>query len=327
MRVGIIGAGGIAEKMAKTIRGLKDVENYAIASRSIEKAEAFKEKWNVTKAYGSYEEMLSDDKVDLVYVAVPHSHHYACTMEALSAGRNVLCEKAFSVNAEQAVKMTETATQKGLLLAEAIWTRYMPSRKIITDIIDSGEIGDVTNVDSNLGYPIYMNDRMTNPALAGGCLLDLTVYTLNFSSMILGDAQKSVNASMIPTDTGVDGMDSVMIEYENGAMATMFTTMYALTDRRGLITGEDGYIVVENINNPQKITVYEPDRDVPRIRKEIVVPEQITGYEYEVLACRDAIEAKKTECDAMPHSETIEIMKQMDAIRNQWGISFPCENE
>lgn len=325
MRVGIIGAGGIAEKMALTIQGLKDVENYAIASRSLDKAEAFGKKWGITKAYGSYEDMLSDDKVDLVYIAVPHSHHYSCTMEALSAGRNVLCEKAFSVNEAQAVEMTETAKNKGLLLAEAIWTRYMPSRRLIDDIIGSGEIGDVTNVDSNLGYPIYMNERMTNPALAGGCLLDLTIYTLNFSSMILGDEQKSVYASMIPTDTGVDGMDSVMIEYENGSMATMFTTMYALTDRRGLITGEKGYIVIENINNPQKITVYEPDRDVPRIRKEIVVPKQVTGYEYEVLACMDAIEAKKTECEDMPHTETIEIMRQMDAIRKQWGITFPCE--
>ena len=325
MRLGIVGAGWIAEKMAQTVQGLKDVENYAIASRSMEKAEAFRDKWDVTMAYGSYEEMFADDKVDLVYIAVPHSHHYQCTMDALRAGRNVLCEKAFAVNASQAEEMTGTAREKGLLLAEAIWTRYMPSRKIIDDIIRSGEIGEVTSVDSNLGYAIYMNDRLTNPVLAGGCLLDLTVYTLNFSSMILGDAHKKVHASMIPTDTGVDGMDSVMIEYENGAMASMFTTMYALTDRRGLIAGEKGFIVVENINNPQRITVYEPDRDAPRVRKEIVVPEQITGYEYQVLACMEAIEAGRTECEAMPHAETVEIMRQMDAIREQWGLVFPCE--
>ncbi len=325
MKVGIIGAGWIAEKMALTIQGLKDVENYAIASRSSDKAEDFKSKFGMTKAYGSYEEMLSDENVDLVYVAVPHSHHHKWTMEALEAGRNVLCEKAFAVNEAQAAEMIDLSKKKGLLLAEAIWTRYMPSRKIIEDIIASGEIGDVTNVDSNLGYPIYKNDRMVNPELAGGCLLDLTVYTLNFSSMFLGDDHKSVHASMVPTNTGVDGMDSCMIEYKNGAMATMFTTMYALTDRRGLITGEKGYIVVENINNPQKITIYEPDRDTPCIRKEIVVPEQITGYEYEVLACKEAIESGKTECEAMPHSETIEIMRQMDEIRKQWGLKLPCE--
>ncbi len=325
MKVGILGAGWIAEKMALTIQGLKDVENYAIASRSQEKAEAFKDKFGMTKAYGSYEDMLSDDQVDLVYIAVPHSHHHKYTLEALHAGRNVLCEKSFSVNEAQAREMIETAEEKGLLITEAIWTRYMPSRKIIDDLIGSGEIGEVTGVDSNLGYANYMNDRMTNPALAGGCLLDLTVYPLNFSSMILGDDHKSIHASMVPTDTGVDGMDSVMIEYNDGRMATMFTTMYALTDRRGLIAGEKGFIVVENINNPQRITVYEPDRDAPRIRKDIVVPKQITGYEYQVLDCMEAINAGKLECDAMSHEETIRIMGQMDSIRNQWGLKFPCE--
>ena len=325
MKVGILGAGWIAEKMALTIQGLKDVENYAIASRSQEKAEAFKDKFGMTKAYGSYEDMLSDDQVDLVYIAVPHSHHHRYTLEALHAGRNVLCEKSFSVNEAQAREMIETAEEKGLLITEAIWTRYMPSRKIIDDLIGSGEIGEVTGVDSNLGYANYMNDRMTNPALAGGCLLDLTVYPLNFSSTILGDDHKSIHASMVPTDTGVDGMDSVMIEYNDGRMATMFTTMYALTDRRGLIAGEKGFIVVENINNPQRITVYEPDRDAPRVRKDIVVPKQITGYEYQVLDCMEAINAGKLECDAMPHEETIRIMRQMDTIRKQWGLEFPCE--
>ena len=325
MKVGILGAGGIAGKMAKTIQGLGEVENYAIASRSLEKAEAFRDEFGMTKAYGSYEEMLADDRVDLVYIAVPHSHHHACTMEALRAGRNVLCEKAFSVNEAQAREMIDTAEEKGLLLTEAIWTRYMPSRKIIDDIIGSGEIGEVTSVDSNLGYAIHGKDRLKNPTLAGGCLLDLTVYTLNFSSMILGDEHKAVHASMIPTDTGVDGMDSVMIEYKSGQMASMFTTMYALTDRRGLIAGEKGYIVVENINNPGRITVYEPDRDAPRVRKDIVVPAQITGYEYQVLACMEALNAGKTECEAMPHAETLRIMNQMDGIRKQWGLSFPCE--
>ena len=325
MRVGILGAGGIAGKMADTIRGLKDVENYAIASRSRDKADAYKEKWGFSRAYGSYEEMLVDDKVDLVYIAVPHSHHYEWTMAALKAGKHVLCEKAFAVNEAQAREMIGFAEKCGLLLTEAIWTRYMPSRRIIDEIIESGEIGDVTNVDSNLGYPIYMNERLMKPELAGGCLLDLTVYTLNFSSMILGNDHKSVHVSMIPTDTGVDGMDSCMIEYRSGAMATMFTTMYALTDRRGLITGEKGYIVVENINNPQKIIVYEPDRNTPRVRREITVPAKITGYEYEVLACREAIESGKKECEEMPHDETVEIMRQMDAIRQQWGLRFPCE--
>ncbi len=325
MKVGMIGTGFIAGKMAETIQGVDGVENYAIASRSSEKADSFKEKWGMTKAFASYEEMLSDDTVDLVYVATPHSNHYEATMTALKAGKNVLCEKAFSVNAGQAEKMVTAAKERGLLLAEAIWTRYMPSRQIIDELVSPGEIGEIKSIDSNLGYPIYMNQRLTDPALAGGCLLDLTVYPLNFSSMFLGNSIKKMNASMVPTNTGVDGMDSVMIEYENGKMATMFTTMYSHTDRRGLITGEKGYIIVENINNPERIILFNTESGEARLQKEISVPEQITGYEYELLACKKALDAGKTECFEMPHSETLEIMRQMDEIRKQWRLVYPCE--
>ena len=325
MRVGILGAGGIAKEMAKTIAPLKDVESYAVAARDYDRAEAFAKEWGFEKAYGSYEDMLSDDKVDLVYIAVPHSHHHKWTIEALNAGRNVLCEKAFAANTKQAEEMIALAEKKKLLLTEAIWTRYMPSRKIIDDIVRSGKLGKVVTIDSNLGYKINMNERMVKPELAGGCLLDLTVYTLNFSSMVHGDDIKRICASMVPTDTGVDGQDSVMLEYSDGVMANMFTTMYGLTDRRGLVCGTDGFMCIQNINNPERITVYAPDRTKYEVIENITVPEQITGYEYEVLACKRALEEGKIECEEMPHSETITIMRQMDAIREQYGIVFPFE--
>ena len=133
MKVGILGAGGIAEKMAQTIKPLEDVENYAIASRSPEKAQAFASRWGIQKAYGSYDEMLSDDAVDLVYIAVPHSHHHEWTIRALNAGKNVLCEKAFAANAVQAKEMIDLAEEKKLLLTEAIWTRYMPYRQMVNE--------------------------------------------------------------------------------------------------------------------------------------------------------------------------------------------------
>ena len=325
MRVGILGAGGIAKEMAKTIAPLADVESYAVAARDYDRAEAFAKEWGFEKAYGSYEDMLSDDKVDLVYIAVPHSHHHKWTIEALNAGRNVLCEKAFAANTKQAEEMIALAEEKKLLLTEAIWTRYMPSRKIIDDIVKSGKLGKVVTIDSNLGYKINMNERMVKPELAGGCLLDLTVYTLNFSSMVHGDDIKRICASMVPTDTGVDGQDSVMLEYSDGVMANMFTTMYGLTDRRGLVCGTDGFMCVRNINNPEKITVYAPSRTKYEVIEDITVPEQITGYEYEVLACKKALEEGRIECEEMPHSETITIMRQMDEIRKQYGIVFPFE--
>ncbi len=325
MKMAILGAGGIAGIMAETIAKMDEVERYAIGSRDQAKAQAFAEKYGFQKAYGSYEAMLDDPDIDLVYIAVPHSHHHKWTLEALNAGKHVLCEKAFAVNERQTREMIELSEKKGLLLAEAIWTRYMPSRQMITEIVERGDIGRPRTISANLGYRIDMNERMVRPELAGGCLLDLTVYTLNFASMVWGDDIRRISASCVMTDTGVDGQDTVMIEYQDDRMASLFTTMYTLTNRMGLICGTEGFIEVQNINNPEQIRVYSPDRTGPELRACLDVPEQITGYEYEVLACMKAIEEGRTECPEMPHSQTIQIMCQMDQIRRQFGIVYPGE--
>lgn len=325
MRVGYIGAGNISGQMAETIARMSEVENYAVAARDPERAREFAERWGFSHAYDSYEELLADPDVDLVYVALPHSHHHRWTIAALESGHHVLCEKAFAANERQAREMIECARERGLLLAEAIWTRYMPSRKMIEEIVSSGEIGEVTTVAANLGYRVDGNARMTDPALAGGALLDLTVYPLNFASMVLGNRIRRIAASMVPAVTGVDGQDNVMIEYESGQMASLFSTMYAMTDREGQILGTKGFITVENINNPQVIRVYASDGLTRELTREIAVPEQITGYEYELLSCKRAIEADALECPEMPHAETLELMRQMDEIRRQFGVVFPFE--
>ena len=325
MKFAILGCGGIAHKMAQTITKMSDVEPYAIASRDKAKAEDFAREYGFTRAYGSYEEMLADDRVELVYIAVPHSHHHEWTIKALNAGKNVLCEKPLAVNEAQAREMIELAEKKQLLLAEAIWPRYMPSRKMLTEILERGTIGRLCSVSANLGYKINMNERIVNPALAGGALLDLSVYTLNFASMVWGDDIKTIHASCVMTDTGVDGQDNIMIEYQDGRMASLFTTIYTLTNRMGHIAGTEGFIEVENINNPQEIRIFAPDRDDPRLIERIKVPEQITGYEYEVLACMKALEEKRIECPEMPHSQIIQITCQMDNIRRQFGIKYPFE--
>ena len=325
MRVGYIGAGNISGQMAETIARMSEVENYAVAARDPERAREFAERWGFSRTYGSYEELLADPNVDLVYVALPHSHHHRWTIAALEAGHHVLCEKAFAANERQARDMVACARERGLLLAEAIWTRYMPSRKMIEEIVSSGEIGEVTTVAANLGYRVDGNARMTDPALAGGALLDLTVYPLNFASMVLGNRIRRIAASMVPAATGVDGQDNVMIEYESGQMASLFSTMYAMTDREGQILGTKGFITVENINNPQVIRVYASDGLTRELTREVAVPEQITGYEYELLSCKRAVEAGALECPEMPHAETLELMRQMDEIRRQFGVVFPFE--
>ena len=172
LRIGIIGCGNIAGTLAATMLQMPDrVKIEAVASRSVEKAGDFAARFGVDKAYGSYEELYDDEDVDLVYVATPHAFHCAQMLDALERGKHILCEKAFCINAQEAEKVFALAARKHLYVAEAIWTRYMPSRKIINDIISSGRIGRVTTISANLGYKISQKDRIADPALGGGALL------------------------------------------------------------------------------------------------------------------------------------------------------------
>ncbi len=321
MKMAILGAGGIAVKMATTITKMDNVEAYAIAARDLERAQAFADKFGFTKAYGSYEEMLADEEVDLVYIATPHSHHFKHAKMSLEAAKNVLCEKAFTVNAEQARELMRIAKERKLLITEAIWTRYMPSRKMINDIVESGVIGEVTSLTANLGYEVSGAKRITDPKLAGGALLDLSVYVINFARMVFGDTMTNVDASAVFVG-GVDMIDSITMTFEGGKMASTQCNAHAALNRAGAIFGTKGYIEVTNINNPEEIKVYDADY------KEIASyqpPQQITGYEYEVEACVRALENGDLECPEMPHEETIKVMEIMDGIRKSWGYEIPVE--
>ena len=327
LKIGVIGAGWMGRLMSDTLIQMKDVvECTAVASRDLERAESFAKDYGYKRAYGSYDELLADPEVELVYIVIPHSHHHQWTIKALNAGKHVLCEKAFAENEEQAREMIQLAREKKLLLTEAIWTRYMPSRKMINDLIAAGTIGEVMTISANLGYHIDMNERIIRPELAGGALLDLSVYPINFVSMVMGDDIRRLTATCVKTETGVDGQDNFCIEYADGSMASLFTSMYCQTNRMGVISGEDGFIEVENINNPKKITAFRHGGkcDKTEIRT-WGVPEQISGYEYEVRSTIKAIEERRIECPEMPHSETLEIMRQMDCARKQFGIVFPFE--
>lgn len=322
MKFSILAPGGIAHTMAEAVTKLEEVECYAVASRRLERAEAFAQKWGFQKAYGSYEEMLDDPEVELVYVATPHSHHYQYAKMCLEHGKHVLVEKAFTVNARQAEELIQLSQTKGLLLAEAIWTRYMPSRKMIDDLVASGVIGKVTSLTANLGYVLDHVDRMQNPELAGGALLDLGVYPINFALMTFHAEVKEIAASAVMSPKGVDWINTITMIFEDGKVAALHSNMLALTDRQGVINGDKGYMEIQNINNCEEIRVYNLEREMIA-RYE--VPEQINGYEYEVLACAKALAEGRTECPEMPHSEILRVMKIMDQIRESWGMKYPCE--
>lgn len=322
MKFAILAPGHIAHSMARAVSEIEKIECYAVASRDYRRAADFAKQWGFEKAYGSYEEMVKDPQVELVYVASPHSHHYEHTRLCLEYGKHVLVEKAFTVNAKQARELIQLSEEKGLLLAEAIWTRYMPSRKMIDDILASGVLGNVTSLTANLGYILPHVERMQNPELAGGALLDLGVYPINFALMAFHGSIKEVNAAAIMSPKGVDWMNSITLSFADGKMAVLHSDMLAQTDRQGVISGDKGYLEVQNINNCEEIRVFNLER---KMTASYQVPEQINGYEYEVLSCIRAIEEGRTECEEMPHSETLRVMELLDRIREQWGMSYPCE--
>ena len=198
----------------------------------------------------------------------------------------------------------------------------MPSRKIIDDAIASGKIGEVNFVTANLGYNIQHVRRLTDPELAGGALLDVGIYPLSFIAMILGDEVASITSSCVKTETGVDAQNAVILTYKNGKMAIAHSGMLGATEQFGIVYGSKGYLVAENINNVDRVCIYDNDR---KLVEAIDMPEQITGFEDEVRASMKAIEEGKIECEQMPHREILRMMEQMDSLREAWGIRYPFE--
>lgn len=321
-KIGIMGAGRIAQTMAKTLDGMEYTCCYAVASRTLEKAEAFAGEYGFEKAYGSYEELAADENVDLIYVATPHSEHFKNAKLCIRYRKPVLLEKAFTVNASQARELFELAEKEKVLVTEAIWVRYMPFLARIQEVVSGEVIGRPTMLTANLGYDIDGKPRLTDPALAGGALLDVGIYALNFACMLFGSDFEKASSVCTYCDTGVDEQDSMTLVYPDGKMAVLNASMLSVSDRKGIIHGDKGFIVIENINNFESMTVYDAGyRKIAYYERE----EQLTGYEYEVEAALRALEAGELECRQMPHGETVRMMEIMDDFRKEWKICYPCE--
>lgn len=321
-KIGIIGAGHIAHKMAYTISRMSDIELYAIASRDMERARDFANRYNIKRVYDSYENLANDPDVQLVYIATPHSHHYEHAKMCMMKGKPVLCEKAFTANYRQAKELIDLSHQNNIFISEAIWTRYMPFSKTISELVESGTIGKAMMLTAHIGYPMSDKERITKPELCGGALLDVGVYPINFAIMTFGDDIKDITSTCVKNEYGVDMQNSITFRYNNGRMAVMQSTAYCANDRQGIISGDKGYIIIDNINNPLRADIYTAEHE---LIKAYECPKQISGYEYEVYAAIDAINNKRIETKDMPHSETLKIMQMLDNLRKEWGVSYPMD--
>ena len=318
LKVGFIGAGNIAETLAETFLQYKDkFELYAVSSKSDDKLNKFKNKYGFKKTYNSYEELVQDKKIDLVYISTLIKDHYKHIKLCLENNKNVLCEKAFTFNHKEAKELVEIARRKNLFLAEAIWTRYMPSRGLILNLISNDVIGKVYYIEANLGYEIKDKERIKYPKFGGGAMLDVGVYPLNFIDMFALSKVKSIHVTSKLNKEGVDETDIVNMEYENGLLAQFFTTINQATSREGFIFGEKGFIKVTNINNPEKIEIYlreDKTKNYATLVSSINIKEDFNGYEYQLLETYNSITSSKKENPSMILDETLKIMSIVDEI-------------
>lgn len=342
MKLGILGCGYIAGKMAEAVKVLEckgmGVELHAVAARDFEKADAFAKQYGAVKAYGSYQELAADADVDLIYIATPHSHHYEHSKLCIAASKNVLIEKAFCANSKQATEIIALAHEKGVFLCEAMWTRFLPAVKMVKDWIAAGRIGEVQSVEADFSQPLTHVDRLVNPELAGGALLDLGIYSLTFADLFLNDCDGpcAIDAHCIKTSTGVDATDWIDITYKNGTKANLKTSITTPWHNEGVINGTCGRIKVINLNDMEELQLYDNTGKMI----ESIKPEKICNcYEYEVLACKKAIESRCRnefgmissgkagvwECPEMPHNKTMEMMDLLDSLRERFGVSYPFE--
>lgn len=322
MRVGILGAGHIAEKMAKTIAAMSDVLVLAVASRSAERAKAFAERFAVPRAYDNYDALVCDPDIDIIYIATPHSHHFAHAALAIEHNKPVLVEKAFTANAREADTLIRLAHDKGVFLTEAVWTRYMPMSQVIREKMESGVIGEPRLLTATLCYMMEHKERILRPELCGGALLDLGVYVLNFARMYFGSNIVRTVSNVHLWPTGVDMQECISLCYADGKMANLQAGALTLNDKQGIISGTEGYIRVDNINCPTLIEVYRDDKCVERIP---APADMISGYEYQLRECKRCLENGLTESPMMPHAETFAIMQQMDDLRREWGVRYPMD--
>jgi predicted dehydrogenase len=323
IRWGILGAGGIAGKFATGLTALDDARLVAVGSRSAESAAAFAERFTIPRRHASYEALAHDPDVDAIYVATPHPMHYENALLCLRAGKAVLCEKPFTINAGQAADLVAEARQGGVLLMEAMWTRFLPHMVALRQAIDSGAIGEIRLLKADFCFRTNVNPagRLFDLALGGGALLDVGVYNISLASWLLGTPTRILSLAQLGT-TGVDEQAAMIFGYDKGQMALLATAIRTSTPSEALIAGTDGSIRVHAPYwGPSSFTISCPGQADEHIAPACVG----NGYNYEAAEIGRCLREGRTESDIMPLDESLAIMRTMDKLRAEWGLRYPGE--
>jgi predicted dehydrogenase len=320
----VLAPGGISRDWAAALHARTTSRVVAAGSRSLERAQAFATEFGAARAYGSYEALVADAEVDAVYVASPHSLHHEHALLALSAGKPVLVEKAFTRNAAEAVEVVEAARAQGLLAVEAMWARFLPHYDVVRRCLEEGLLGDVTAVAADHGQLLYPDgpERLADPALAGGALLDLGIYPVSFAHLVLG-AFTALQATGTLAETGVDAGETIAVTGPGGAIGTLSSTMLAKTPCTASISGTVARLEIDGLfYEPNAMRLIGPDdRETDRHEP----PSREHGLAYEAAEFARLLGDGRTESDLLPLDETVAIMRVLDEVRRQLGVHFPGE--
>lgn len=325
IRWGILGTGAIAAAFATALRQVTDATLFAVGSRSQTSADDFAQTHDLIRAFASYAELAADPDVDVVYIASPHTAHFEHTMLCLGAGKHVLCEKPFALNSTQTEQMVALAKHNGLFLMEAMWMRFIPLIIELRRRVDAGEIGQVRMIQADFGFraPRNPHSRLFNPELAGGALLDLGIYPLAFSALLLGAPTEITSLANIGT-TGVDEQSAYVLKHEGGELSVLASALRTQTSMSAWVYGTDGRIhLPKQFWRAKEMVLYRNEMEPESIH----LPYTGNGYQFEAQEVVDCLRAGKTESEIMPLRDSESLMGTMDTIRRQWGLTYPNETE
>ncbi|MGI6536882.1 MAG: Gfo/Idh/MocA family protein [Caldicoprobacterales bacterium] len=320
---GIIATGAIARQFSIGLNFAPGAVKYAVASRELQKAESFADEYGFRKAYGSYEELLADPKVDIVYIATPHQFHTENTIAALKAKKAVLCEKPFAVNAAAAKEMVKTARENNCLLMEAMWTRFIPAVQKAKEMVEQGEIGDIRMITGDFGYrtEVGVPDRIYDPAACGGGLMDVGIYPVSLASMFFKEQPEEIQALAEIGSTSVDEQSAYLFRYKGGEMAVLYSAIRTETPVEAVIMGTRGRIKLHApFYKADKISVVKENEE--RI---ISIPYEGNGYEFEAIEMMRCMSEGLLESPVMPLDESVAVMETMDRIRSCINLCFPYD--
>jgi predicted dehydrogenase len=318
VRWGIVGPGRIARNAVRDFAEVAGAEAVAVASRSLDRAQAFAEEHRIPAAYGSYAELVAAEDVDVVYIATPHPQHHAVALAAIEAGKAVLVEKTFTATVAGAEEVIAAARRRSVFAMEAMWTRFQPAIVAVRQLVEDGAIGEVRQVQADLGVdqPFNPSDRLFDPDQGGGAMLDLGVYVVSFAQYFLGSPDH-VHVSGSLTPTGVDAEAGLLLGYEDGRAATLLASIKHYTPGAARIHGTTGWIDIQpRFHHPRTIVLSRRGRDPETITR----PPLGGGYAHELIEVTEAVAAGRTESSVMPLDDTLAVQRILNQVCEQLGV-------